>query len=133
MGISLALLYMGLLALGSAMTPGVGMAGSLLALCPPELTNYSHMPAYGLLTWLLLTGLKQGGCSERIALRLAMAAAMIFGICMEVMQGFVPGRVVDGGDVLFNMMGIGLTPLIIRSAPERRAYAYAERSLAQLK
>ena len=132
MGISLALLYMGVLGLGSAITPGVGMAGALLALCPQGATNYSHLPAYGLLTWLLAKGLKQQGCSERMALRLAMAAAMMFGLCMEVMQGFVPGRFVEAGDVLLNAMGIGLAALMIRSAPERRAYASVKRSWRRL-
>ena len=133
MGMSLALLYMGLLGLGSAITPGVGMAGSLLALCPQGTTNFSHVPAYGFLTWMLTTGLKQRGCSERMALRLAMAAAMMFGLCMEVMQGFVPGRFVEGGDIVSNAIGIGLAALTIQLASERRTYAYIKRSLRRLK
>lgn len=132
-GIRPALLWMGLLGVGAAIPPNVGVAGSLLALCPPAVTNFSHVLGYGLLTWLLASALKERGCPERMALLLAMAAAMVFGLSMEVMQGFVPGRIVDGGDVLFNAFGIGGAALMIRSASQRGAYAYARRSLRAMK
>ena len=133
MRMRLALLSMGLLGWGAAIIPGVGTFGSLLALCPPEVTNFSHVPAYGLLTWLLTSGLKERGCSERMALRLAMALAMTFGLCMEIMQGFVPGRVVDSADVMFNAIGVGLAALMIRSAPDGVAYAGVNRSFRPVK
>lgn len=119
MGLTGALLYMVLLGFGAMITPGAGVAGSLLALVPQPLTEYSHVPAYGLLTWLLTSSLKERGWPKRTALGMGAIAAMVFGLWMEILQGFVPGRVVDIGDVASNAMGIGLASLLIELAPEQ--------------
>jgi VanZ family protein len=119
MGLTGALLYMVLLGFGAMITPGVGVAGSLLALVPQPLTEYSHVPAYGLLTWLLTSSLKKRGWPKRTALWMGAVAAMVFGLWMEILQEFVPGRVVDIGDVASNAIGIGLASLLVESAPER--------------
>ena len=43
---------------------------------------------------------------------MAMAIALIFGIWMEILQGFIPGRVVDSGDIMVNAVGIGVAALL---------------------
>ena len=117
-------LYMVLLALGAMATPGVGIAGSMLAAVPQPVTEYSHAPAYALLTWLLASGLRNRGCSTQMALWLGVTTAMVFGIWMELLQQFVPGRTVDIRDVAFNAIGIGLAALVIGAAPEPRAFSF---------
>jgi VanZ family protein len=113
MSLGSVLLYMGLLGFGAVISPGVGFFGRLLAMFPQPVTELSHAPAYGLLTWLLMSGLRGYGRPRRYALSVAMATASIFGILMEILQGFVPGRVVDSGDVLLNAVGIGMAALLI--------------------
>jgi VanZ family protein len=119
MGLTGTLLFMVLLGIGAMITPGVGVAGSLLALVPQPVTEYSHVPAYGLLTWLLTSSLKERDWPKRTALWVGAVAAMVFGLWMEILQEFVPGRVVDISDVASNAIGIGLASLLIASAPER--------------
>ncbi len=118
-------MYMVLLAFGAIATPGVGIAGSMLAVLPQPVTEYSHAPAYALLTWLLTGGFQNRGWSKQMALRLGVMAAMVFGVWMELLQGFVPGRTVDIQDVAFNAIGIGLAALVIEAAPEPRAFTFA--------
>ena len=122
-------LYMVLLAFGAMATPGVGIAGSMLAAVPQPVTDYSHAPAYALLTWLLASSLRNRGWSKQMALRLGVMAAMVFGVWMEFLQAFVPGRTVDIHDVAFNAIGIGLAALVITAVPEPRAFTFATKFL----
>ena len=125
MGLSGTLFYMVVLGFGAIITPGVGMAGSVLALFPQPVTEFSHVPAYGLLTWLLTNALRERGWPQQMALCVGVVVPMLFGVWMEMLQGFVPGRVVDFGDVAFNAMGIGVAALLIGTVPELRSYAPA--------
>jgi VanZ family protein len=113
MGLGTSLLYMVLLGFGSLITPGVGISGRLLEFFPRPFSEFSHVPAYGLLTWLLASGLRGREWPRGVALCVAVQAALVFGIWMEVFQGFVPGRIVEMGDVLMNAMGIGVASLLI--------------------
>lgn len=113
MGLGTSLLYMVLLGFGSLITPGVGISGRLLEFFPRPFSEFSHVPAYGLLTWLLASGLRGREWPRGVALCVAVQAALVFGIWMEVFQGVVPGRVVEIGDVLMNAMGIGAASLLI--------------------
>jgi len=122
-------LYMVLLAFGAMATPGVGIAGSMLAVVPQPVTDYSHAPAYALLTWLLASSLRNRGWSKQMALWLGVMAAMVFGVWMESLQAFVTGRTVDIHDVAFNAIGIGLAALVIAAAPEPRAFTFATKFL----
>jgi VanZ family protein len=121
-GLTSTLLYMLLLGVGGLITPGIGVAGSLLASVPQPVSEYAHVPAYGLLTWLVTKSLWERDWPKRTALCIAAAGAMVIGIWMEILQGLVPGRVVDIGDVAFNAIGIGLATLLIEAAaPQRRS------------
>ena len=133
MGLTATLLYMVLLGFGAIITPGVGTAGSFLALLPQPVTEFSHVPAYGLLTWLLTSALRQRGWTQQTALCVGIVTPMLFGAWMEIVQGFVPGRVVDIGDVAFNAMGIGIVALLIGTFPELRVYAQATTLLRRRK
>ena len=108
MGVGSVLIYMGVLGFGAMISPGV-----LIALLPQWVTEMSHVPAYGLLTWLLSSVLQGYGWPQRSALFVAITTALVFGIWMEIVQGFIPGRIVDSGDVLMNGIGIGLAALLI--------------------
>ena len=133
MGMTGALLYMVLLGYGAIITPGVGTAGSLLAFVPQAVTEFSHVPAYAVLTWLLTSGLCERGWPKQAALWVGVGAAMVFGLWMEIFQAFVPGRVTDIGDVTCNAIGIGFAALLISMTPERSAYAFAKRSLHRVR
>lgn len=113
MGLALVLLYMVLLVFGTTITPGVGRSGELIALLPQWLTESSHVPAYGLLTWFLARGLVWREWPLNHALFTAAAGAMVFGIWMEIVQGSVPGRVVSMDDVIANGVGIGIAVFLI--------------------
>ena len=129
MGLTGALLYMVLLGFGAIITPGVGLAGSFLALFPQPVTEFSHVPAYAFLTWLLTSALRERGWPQQMALCVGVVAPMLFGALMEILQTFVPGRVVDIGDVAFNAMGIGVAALLIGTFTEMQACAPATKSL----
>jgi hypothetical protein len=87
-----------LLGCGPMISPGVGFFGGLIAMLPQAVTELSHEPAYGLLTWLFAAG---------------MSAAFVFGLLMKICPAFVSGRVVDSGDIFVNTMGIGMAALLI--------------------
>jgi hypothetical protein len=76
MGLGTSLVYMVLLGFGSLITPGVGISGRLLELVPCPLSQFSHAPAYGLLTWLLASGLRGREWPQHVALCVAMPAAL---------------------------------------------------------
>lgn len=107
------LIYMGLLGFGATTSPGVGILGRLIEMLPQPVTELSHAPAYGLLTWMLSGALQRYGWSQHYALFVAILTAFVFGIWMEIFQSFVPGRAMEGGDVLMNGIGIGTTALLI--------------------
>jgi VanZ family protein len=113
------LLYMMLLVFGATLPPETGVTGSLLALVPRPVTEYSHVPAYALLTWLVTGSLKQRGWPKRTALCVGALSAMVFGLWMEGLQEFVPGRDVSIGDVASNAIGIGLASLLTACSPTR--------------
>jgi VanZ family protein len=100
---------------------------------PQPVRDYFHAPAYALLTWLLASGLENRGWSKPMALWTTVVAAMMFGVWMEFLQRFVPGRTVDIHDVAFNAIGIGTAALLIGVAPEARSFAFSMRSVRSRK
>ncbi len=112
MSLMLVLSYMMLLGGSALISPGVGFFGELIALLPNEMTELSHAPAYGLLTWLFATALHRRGWLFTHALFISMAAAGLFGLWMEMCQAFVPGRVVDSGDLIVNAIGISVAAFL---------------------
>ena len=125
--------YLVLLIAGTVATPGVGLAGSLLAAFPQSITDYCHVPAYALLTSLLTTGLRSRGWHKQAALQMSVVVAMVFGVGMECLQAFVPGRTVDIHDVAFNAIGIWAAAVLIAGAPEGGSFACAAKFLRSRK
>jgi len=113
MGLALVLSYMVLLGFGTMISPGVGFFGGIITMLPQWVTESSHVPAYGILTWLLASGFHRRGWPHAYALFAAGASAMVFGLWMEIVQGSVPGRVVSLEDVIANGMGIGIVVVLI--------------------
>lgn len=113
MGLTAILTCMGILGFGAMLTPGVGFFGGLIILLPQWVTELSHVPAYGLLTWLLAVVLQQRGWSHSSAVLVAVAGATCFGITMELCQTFVPGRVVSFSDVMLNSIGVATASILI--------------------
>ena len=111
MEFALVLSYMVLLGFGTIISPGVGFFGGIVTMLPQWLTESSHVPAYGFLTWLLSTGLHRRGWPLCYALFVAGTGAMVFGLWMEIVQESVPGRVVSLEDVIAN--GAGITMVIV--------------------
>jgi VanZ family protein len=68
-----------------------------------------------------------------MALQMSVVTAMVFGIWMELLQGFVPGRTVDIHDVAFNAIGITAAAFLIAAAPEGRRFAFSVRYLRSRK
>lgn len=113
MGLTAILTFMGILGLGAMLTPGEGFFGGLIIMLPQWVTELSHIPAYGLLTWLLAVVLQQYGWSHPSALLVAVAGATCFGITMELCQTFAPGRVVSLSDVMLNSIGVVTASVVI--------------------
>lgn len=113
MGLALVLSYMVLLGFGMIISPGVGFFGGIIAMVPQWITDSLHAPAYGILTWLLVSSLHRRGWPRSYALFAAGAGAMVFGLWMEIVQGSVPGRVVSIEDVVTNGAGIAMMVVLI--------------------
>ena len=111
MGLAMVLFYMVLLGFGTMISPGVGFFGVIVTMLPQWLTESSHVPAYGILTWLMSAGLHRRGWPLSYALFVAGTGAMVFGLWMEIVQESVPGRVVSLEDVIAN--GVGITMVIV--------------------
>ena len=129
MRVAAILFFMGLLGLGATITPGVGLFGGFIVMLPQWVTELSHIPAYGILTWLLTLSLQRHGMFRTNALLAGGLGATLFGMGMEFCQAFVPGRVVDAGDVMLNSVGVVAAAIVMCRQPvsdrpaERRSAA----------
>lgn len=63
--------------------------------------NFLHVPAYGLLTFLLIKSMPK----LRYSYAVSFIFALTFGIFIEYLQSFVPGRCASVSDVLLNGTG----------------------------
>jgi len=99
--------YMLLLAGLAVAAPGIGL-GSLIELAPENWRDGAHVPAYGLLAWLVMWGLRRRDWPVIHAAWIGVLAAGVFGLWTEVAQGTAPGRDVSlqdvGNDLLGGMM-----------------------------
>jgi len=76
------------------------------------LNNMLHIPAYGLLTYLLIKSFSK----LKYVYIVSFLFAVGFGVLNEYVQSFVPGRYTSGFDVLLN--GIGSLIVVIARSPE---------------
>ncbi|WHZ14580.1 MAG: hypothetical protein OJF52_001419 [Nitrospira sp.] len=127
--IAVILAYMLLLTGLAVASPGIGFTGSLIFLVPESWRDWSHVPAYGLLTWLVMQGFRlrdlpitlavvytpiallvmQGFRLRDLPVPYAMFAGILwtvmFGLWTEVAQGSAPGRETSWHDVLNDTVG----------------------------
>lgn len=115
-------------------SPGVGGLGWLLLSFPEPLLDYLHVPAYGLLAWLGVTGLLRRGWSLFPALTVASLSTLVFGLWTETLQVSVPGRGLELQDVILDGMGIVAADMVAltRSVRLRLATGRSSQSFTTL-
>ncbi|HET6673850.1 MAG TPA: VanZ family protein, partial [Nitrospiraceae bacterium] len=113
---------------------GVGGFGWLLLSFPEQFLDYLHVPAYGLLAWLGITGLSRRGWSLFSALTAASLSTLVFGLWTETLQVSVPGRGLELQDVILDGIGIVAADIVAfrRSARLRLARGRYSRSITTL-
>jgi len=97
--------YMLLLVGLAVAAPGIGLGGSLIELVPGNWRDAAHVPAYGLLAWLVTWGLRRRGWPVLQATGIGVLAAGVFGLWTEVAQGTAPGRETSLHDVWNDLLG----------------------------
>jgi VanZ family protein len=101
----LLLVYMAVIFILSSI-PDTGETGDLGATLSPQVQNLLHIPAYGFLALLWLLTLKTHGVAWRRSLAAAFVLATAYGVVIEILQGWIPGRVPSVLDALLNFLGI---------------------------
>jgi hypothetical protein len=82
--------------------------------------NAAHVPAYAILILLALAGVTKR-CPGRLrTLILAIAVCMAYGVLLEALQGFVPGRTASVSDGLSNVVGVALGAALWHALPALR-------------
>jgi hypothetical protein len=104
--------YMILLVLLATASPGIGWLGSVLPLFSKQVLDYLHAPAYGLLAWFAITGLLRRGWPLPSALAAGSLLSLVFGCWTETLQVSVPGRGLEGRDVVIDTIGIVTAAMI---------------------
>lgn len=95
-----------LLLIGLALAaPGTGLTGSLIELVPGDWRDGAHVPAYGLLAWMVMWGLRRRGWPVFQATFVGVLATTVFGLWTEVAQGTAPGREASLHDLLNDLLG----------------------------
>lgn len=104
--------YMLLLSGLAVAAPGIGLGGLLIDLVPGTWRDGAHVPAYGLLAWLVMWGLLRRGWPVIHASCIGILTTAVFGLWTEVAQGTAPGREASlhdvGNDMLGSMIAAGL-------------------------
>ncbi|WHZ21817.1 MAG: hypothetical protein OJF47_000929 [Nitrospira sp.] len=103
--IAVILAYMLLLTDLAVSSPGIGFVGSLISLVPESWRDWSHVPAYGLLAWLVMQGFRLRDWPVPYAMFAGILWTGMFGLWTEVAQGSAPGRETSLHDVLNDTAG----------------------------
>lgn len=98
--------YLGMLYVGALVVPGVGFTGRLMIQVPSTLLDWAHAPAYGVLAWLVVQGLRRRNWPSLFAIPAGSGASLVFGLWTEVWQGSVPGRFSSMDDLAIDTVGI---------------------------
>ena len=78
--------YMLLLTAFALATPSIGTFGTLLTLIPTPWRNHAHLPAYGLLAYLVMWGLRRSEWPLSSAIMTGLSMTFIFGFYTELLQ-----------------------------------------------
>lgn len=83
----------------------------------PGIQNLLHIPMFALLIWVLFAAYDLSFSGQLLVPSLVVTAAAIgYGILLEAVQMFVPGRYASLDDMLFNALGVGIG-LLCRRLP----------------
>ena len=104
--ILITLLYMMIISYLSLRPVSQGYHGSI---AQQAVFNFLHIPAYGLLFYLILRSFSSAGVGAYL---FSFTIAVLFGVINEYLQSFVPGRYASVTDALLNGAGSGAALLI---------------------
>jgi len=110
--IAMILGYMVLLTGLAVASPGLGFTGSLMVLVPENWRDWVHVPAYGVLAWLVMRGFRLRDWPPPYAMLAGILWTVMFGLWTEVAQGTAPGRDTSWQDVVNDAIG-GLIAAIV--------------------
>ena len=104
---SIATLAYASLLLLAAVIPGEidGPTPPFTSLEPVRAIDLLHVPAYGLLAWLVLAMLRDYGITWGKGIVVAVTLAILCGTTVELLQHMVPGRVASLLDCVLNGIG----------------------------
>ncbi|MBS0158493.1 MAG: VanZ family protein [Nitrospira sp.] len=112
--------YMVLLLGLAVAAPGMGVTGHIINIVPTNWRDEAHIPAYGMLTWLVIWGLRRRGWPLPYAAPVGVFFTGVFGIWTEVAQGTTPGREASLPDIVHDCMGgLMAAALMWYQQPER--------------
>ena len=83
------------------------------------LHNVCHVPAYSVLIFLIIGVFMVYDVKSGLFVK-AFIFSMLYGILMEFLQGFVPGRTPSLGDVILNAAGALIMIFLIKKGLVRR-------------
>lgn len=102
--------YATALAVVSVLPSGTGPLAGWDTAISPGLQNLLHVPAYGLLVWLVAEAM---GLGRAWQLALAAVACAAFGGLLECAQAAIPGRFGSLTDTLLNTAGVGVGAILL--------------------
>ena len=105
--------YITILSILATASPGNGPLGWILLFLPSHILDSLHAPAYGLLAWLGITGLRRRGWPHLLALTTGCLFSLVFGLWTETLQVSVPGRGFETKDLLTDGLGIALAGMMM--------------------
>ncbi len=97
--------YMAILLILSAI-PDTSLPENQFMLLSPTVQNLAHVPAYGVLALLWGFSLRNFGVPPLRAVLAAMTITFMYGVAIELVQAFVPGRYPSIQDCFLNASGI---------------------------
>ncbi len=118
--------YMVLLVGLAVAAPGIGFTGSLIDLVPGDWRDWAHVPAYGLLAWLVMLGFRRRGWPLGYAMFVGTWFSVVFGLWTEVAQGAAPGREASLHDLLNDLLGAMMAGALMlwQHSTSTRAYGF---------
>jgi len=84
------------------------LLNNLLVLVSPKIQNLLHFPAYGLLAWLWICGVRTLGITGWKGVLTGVIVASVYGGALELYQFWVPGRFPSLVDGIYNVLGAAL-------------------------
>ena len=119
--------YVLVLAAVSLLPSGAGPLSGWDTAISPGLQNLLHVPAYGVLVWLVSRAM---GLRRLRHVALAAIACAAFGSVLECAQAAVPGRFGSVEDTLLNLIGAAAAVPIVLAARRRSRRGERPRTVA---